>query len=243
MFEGLQEDRLPQAIEAMLFVTDEPVSALSLSQMLEVDVSTVQQGLLDLQESLATNESGIQLEEVAGGWRLHTHPAFHELLEAYVLSWDTRKLSAAALEVLAIVAYTQPTTRGSISSVRGVTSDGPLNTLIERGYIREMGVAEAPGNPMLYGTTRTFLERYGLRSLADLPPLEDFAPDEKTALLIRERLGAPSPVVVADGEGMNEQPNVGDALGEGMLSDLVASTVGVVEKIDFDSLTFDSDDE
>ena len=116
MFEGLTDEQLPAAIEAMLFVTDEPVSAISLAQMLEVETSQAQRALVELQDQLLEENRGIQLYEVAGGWRLYTHPAYHELLEKYVLSWDTRKLSAAALEVLAIVAYTQPATRAQISA-------------------------------------------------------------------------------------------------------------------------------
>ena len=190
MFDGLRAEQLPAAIEALLFVSDEPVSAVALGQMLEVETNEAMAALADLQAQLERDGRGIQLLEVAGGWRLYTHPAYHELLERYVLSWDTRKLSAAALEVLAIVAYMQPATRAQISAVRGVSSDGPLNTLIDRGYVREAGTLEAPGNPILYATTKTFLERYGLSSVKELPSLEDFAPDEKTAQLIRERLGA-----------------------------------------------------
>ena len=241
MFEGLQPQQLPAAIEAMLFVTDEPVSAISLAQMLEVETSEAQQALIDLQEQLTEADRGVQLYEVAGGWRLYTHPAFHELLEKYVLSWDTRKLSAAALEVLAIVAYTQPATRAQISAIRGVTSDGPLNTLIERGYVKEAGVADTPGNPIVYATTGTFLEKYGLTSVKELPDLLEFAPDEKTAQLIRERLGAPSAVLQTP---VPEEP-LQDAApsADQLLADATASVLGVVDKIDFDRLDFNTDDE
>lgn len=236
MFEGLQEESLPAALEALLFVTDEPVNAITLAQMLEVETSAVQKALTALQESLEAQNRGIQLMQVAGGWRLCTHPSYHELLEQYVLSWDTRKLSAAALEVLAIVAYVQPATRTQISDIRGVTSDGPLNTLIERGYVREAGVADAPGNPTLYATTRTFLEKYGLNSVKELPDLESFAPDEAMARLIRERLGAPVPEAVPVDEEDLPSP-------EQLAADAQAALAGVVEKIDFDKLTFNTDDE
>lgn len=236
MFEGLQEESLPAALEALLFVTDEPVNAITLAQMLEVETSAAQKALTALQESLEAQNRGIQLMQVAGGWRLCTHPSYHELLEQYVLSWDTRKLSAAALEVLAIVAYVQPATRTQISDIRGVTSDGPLNTLIERGYVREAGVADAPGNPTLYATTRTFLEKYGLNSVKELPDLESFAPDEAMARLIRERLGAPVPEAVPVDEGDLPSP-------EQLAADAQAALAGVVEKIDFDKLTFNTDDE
>ena len=239
MFEGLQPEQMPAALEALLFVTDEPVSAVELARMLEADVFDVENALIELSTSLADDGRGIQLREVAGGWRLYTHPVYHELVERYVLSWDTRRMSQAALEVLAIVAYGQPITRAQVSAVRGVTSDTPINTLLDRGYIREAGASDAPGNPMQYATTRLFLEKYGLRSPSDLPPLEEFAPDEKTAALIRERLGAPafsSDDVPVPSEADLPAP-------EQLVANAQASLLGVVDKIDFDSLTFDTDDE
>ena len=93
MFEGLREDQIRGAVEAMLFVTDEPVGTITLAEMLECDVALVQQALESLRDALEFENRGIQLREVAGGWRLFTHPAYHELIEKYVLSWDTRKLS------------------------------------------------------------------------------------------------------------------------------------------------------
>lgn len=236
MFEGIDLEHLPGALEALLFVTDEPVSALTLAKMLDENVEEIELALEALQRTLEDDARGVQLREVAGGWRLYTHPAYHELIEQYVLSWDTRRMSNAALEVLAIVAYAQPVTRAQISTIRGVTSDGPLNTLVERGYVREAGTAETPGNPMLYATTRTFLEQYGLRSTADLPDLEEFAPDEKTAQLIRERLGAPAAADRVPDERDLPSP-------EQMAANAQAALLGVVEKIDFDQLTFNTDDE
>ena len=190
MFEGLDQAQLPGAIEAMLFVTDEPVGVIELADMLEADPKLVEQALVDLREKLEREQRGIQLREVAGGWRLYTHPVYHDLVEKYVLSWDTRKLSQAAMETLAIVAYLQPCTRAGVASVRGVNSDSSINSLVEKGLIREAGQADAPGNPTLYATTRGFLEKFGLRSVRDLPNLDEFAPDDATRQLIRERLSA-----------------------------------------------------
>lgn len=190
MFEGLEQAQLSGAIEAMLFVTDEPVGVIELADMLEADPKLVEQALVDLREKLEREQRGIQLREVAGGWRLYTHPAYHDLVEKYVLSWDTRKLSQAAMETLAIVAYLQPCTRAGVASVRGVNSDSSINSLVEKGLIREAGQADAPGNPTLYATTRGFLEKFGLRSVSDLPDLDEFAPDDATRQLIRERLSA-----------------------------------------------------
>lgn len=228
MFEGLTQDSLKGAVEALLFVTDEPVSALVLADMLECDVASVDAALRELATQREQEGAGVQLREVAGGWRLYTHPAYHELIERYVLSWDTRKLSAAAMETLAIVAYTQPVTRAGIASVRGVSSDSSINSLVEKGLVKEVGQADTPGNPTLYGTTRAFLEKFGLRSVADLTPLDAFAPDAETRALIAERL-----------RSTRGEP----AVSEEQANEAMASAMGIVEKIDFDALHFDFDDE
>ena len=313
MFEGLEQAQLSGAIEAMLFVTDEPVGVIELADMLEADPKLVEQALVDLREKLEREQRGIQLREVAGGWRLYTHPAYHDLVEKYVLSWDTRKLSQAAMETLAIVAYLQPCTRAGVASVRGVNSDSSINSLVEKGLIREAGQADAPGNPTLYATTRGFLEKFGLRSVSDLPNLDEFAPDDATRQLIRERLSAGGQEArvapeaqMSDGEAVDpldglqfdfEDEGAGAALtsqqgagearaprqaaservaaddqltfsaddptpdasgsqaafpsGDGpansaaqqMLADAMAQSFGLVEKIDFDNLKFETDDE
>ena len=109
-----------------------------------------------------------------------------------MLSWDTRKLSQAALETLAVIAYHQPVTREGIRAIRGVNSDGVISSLREKGLVREVGREQDRGQAILYGTTQLFLEHFGLRSLRDLPPLEDFAPDEESKRFIRERLSGSS---------------------------------------------------
>ena len=273
MFEGLDQAQLPGAIEAMLFVTDEPVGVIELADMVEADPKLVEQALVDLREKLEREQRGIQLREVAGGWRLYTHPAYHSLVEKYVLSWDTRKLSQAAMETLAIVAYLQPCTRAGVASVRGVNSDSSINSLVEKGLIREAGQADAPGNPTLYATTRGFLEKFGLRSVRDLPDLDEFAPDDATRQLIRERLSAGGQEAhvapeaqVPNGEADDpldglqfdfDDEGAGAALtsekgaddgpassaAQQMLADAMAQSFGLVEKIDFDNLKFETDDE
>ena len=279
MFQGLHDDQIRGAVEAMLFVTDEPVGAVTLAQMLECEVSQVQTALFELRDAFEAENRGIQLREVAGGWRLFTHPVYHELIEKYVLSWDTRKLSNAAMETLAIVAYTQPVTRAGVASVRGVNSDSSINSLVEKGLVREAGVADTPGNPTLYATTHGFLEKFGLRSVDDLPDLADFAPDDETRRLITERLsatredvavseeharlmaaammdaevedavGAGEDAEAADVEGVGEEGFAASAFAaagkstEAMFAEAIASTLGVVDKIDFDSLVFETDDE
>ena len=243
MFEGVELVQLPAAIEALLFVSDEPVSAIVLAKMFDENVEEIELALQNLKQRLDEDGRGIQLREVAGGWRLYTHPAYHDIIQKYVLSWDTRRMSSAALETLAIVAYSQPVTRAQISAIRGVASDTALSTLVDRGYVREVGTSDAPGNPLVYGTTQSFLERYGLRSIADLPDLEEFAPDEKTAQLIRERLGVPGAPAADQHDGTEALLEQDMAPVEELAADAMAGALGVVEKIDFDSLTFNTDDE
>lgn len=188
----MSEQELQGVLEALLFVSDEPVSAVELAKVIDVSPSEVDSALAFMANRFSEEERGIQLREVAGGWRLYSHPAFHEVIERYVASWDTRSLSQAALETLAVIAYNQPVTRSDINAVRGVGSEGVVSLLVDKGLVREAGRASAPGNAILYRTSRTFLERFGLKSLRDLPPLEQFAPDEHTKQVIRERLTAAS---------------------------------------------------
>ncbi len=239
---------LSGAIESMLFVTDEPIGVLTFADMLDVDPAQVQEALVRLQQELEQAERGIQLREVAGGWRLYTHPRYHELIERYVLSWDTRKLSQAALETLAVVAYCQPITRNGVASVRGVSSDSSINSLVEKGLLREAGTQDSPGNPVLYATTRTFLEKFGLRSVRDLPPLESFAPDEDTRAFIAERLNVVRPeeeAYLLGDESLEEELPAAENMQEAMqqmLSEALAQGAGAVEKINFDELVFDEDE-
>ena len=265
------------AVEALLFVSDEPVAAAVLAEQLELEGAEVTRALVRLQGEKRQENAGIQLRQTASGWQLVTHAEHHELIEGYVRSWDTRKLSAAAMETLAIIAYMQPVTRAQVSSVRGVTSDSSISSLVEKGLVRELGSADTPGNPTLYGTSRTFLDQFGLKSLDDMTDLAAFAPDEETERLIRERLNATrDEASLTDEEaarlaeqmlydddaeaavaGMVEaqaqlsaeerrdgltQSGEDDPLQQ-MMRQALASTAGVVEKIDFDELVFDTDDE
>jgi segregation and condensation protein B len=160
-----------RTLEALLFVSDEPLTPAVLSQALEVDRRTVE-GLCDrLQAELEERGSGLMLRNVAGGWRLFSHPDTQPAVERFVLSSRQARLTKAALETLAIVAYKQPATRHQVSAIRGVNSDGVLRALTDRGLVEEAGRDEGPGRPVLYATTPQFLERLGLPSLASLPSL------------------------------------------------------------------------
>jgi len=184
--ESMAPDSLKSALEALLLVSTEAVPATDLAEVLGVQPGEVVGALAELAAEYNDANRGFQLREVAGGWRLFTHPAHHDVVEAYVLSWDTRRLSQAALETLAVIAYHQPVTREGVRAVRGVNSDGVISSLREKGLVKEMGRDDRQA--IRYGTTRAFLEKFGLRSLKDLPPLEDFAPDEESRRFIRERL-------------------------------------------------------
>ena len=184
----LSGDSLKPLLEALLLVSDDTVSAVELSRAVGAAPGEVAQALAELSAEYADAGRGFQLRELAGGWRLFTHPAYHDQVADYVLSWDTRKLSQAALETLAVIAYHQPVTREGVRAIRGVNSDGVIGSLKEKGLVREVGRDADRGAAALFGTTRLFLEHFGLKSLKDLPPLEDFAPDEESKRFIRERL-------------------------------------------------------
>lgn len=196
------DQNLRGALEALLFVSDEPVSAVRLAKVLDAAPSDIDTALANIAEEYREAERGFQLREVAGGWRFYTHPAYHDVIETYVLSWDTRRLSQAALEALAVVAYHQPVSRNGINAVRGVNSEGVVASLAEKGLVREVGRDKNAGNAILYGTTRNFLEKFGLKDIAELPPIEEFAPDAETERAIRDRLSTEDgPVFGAEDAG------------------------------------------
>lgn len=160
-----------RALEALFFVSDEPLTASVLAHALELDRRTVESLCDRLQQDLDDRNSGLVLRNIAGGWRMYTHPDTAPVVEQFVLSSRQARLTKAALETLGIVAYKQPVTRHQVSGIRGVNSDGVLRALADRGLIEEAGRDEAPGRPVLFATTPAFLERLGLPSLAALPSL------------------------------------------------------------------------
>ena len=188
----LEANSLKGALEALLLVSSDPVSAPALASALDIAPGEGASLLAELKVEYEEANRGFQLREVAGGWRLFTHPAYHDVVEAYVLSWDTQKLSQAALETLAVIAYHQPVTREVVKGIRGVNSDGVIASLVDKGLVRELGRDPERGQAIIYGTTNAFLEKFGLRSTRDLPDLEQFAPDEQSRQFIRERLSGRS---------------------------------------------------
>ena len=160
-----------RALEALLFVSDEPLTPSVIAQSLEVDRRTADALCDRLTKELEDRDAGVLLRNVAGGWRLFTHPDTAPEVERFVLSSRQARLTKAALETLAIVAYKQPVTRHQITSIRGVNSDGVIRALQDKGLVEEAGRDETPGRPILLATTPAFLERLGLPSLAALPSL------------------------------------------------------------------------
>lgn len=216
--ERLEDGSLKGLLEALLLVSDDSVSAIDLAKATGAAPGDVASALAELSAEYADANRGFQLREVAGGWRLFTHPAFHEQVAAYVLSWDQRRLSQAALETLAVIAYHQPVSREGVRAVRGVNSDGVISSLREKGLVREVGHDAEHGQAVLFGTTRAFLERFGLKSIRDLPPLEDFAPDEQSKQFIRERLSGRSLQSTLE-EAADDIDDERDLLGDDSASD------------------------
>lgn len=177
MREG-QSGEVKKALEAILFLADEPISATVLAQAVEIGRREVEALLVEMEEDCRARGSGVILQQVAGGWRLATDPSVAPYVEQFILSSRHGRLTKASLETLAIVAYKQPVTRHQVSSIRGADSDGVLRALGERGLVLEVGRDEGPGRAILYGTTAEFLERLGLGSLKDLPPLAPFLGDD-----------------------------------------------------------------
>ena len=172
--EGLSETH--RALEAILLVADEPADPKLLAQLLEVAPARVDELCADLASRYDAAGHGFVLTKVAGGWRYQTHPDLAAYVERFALEGQSARLSAAALETLAIIAYKQPLSRAQIGAIRGVNVDGVIRTLQQRGYIEEVARDPGPGQAVLFGTTTLFLEKLGLASLDDLPALGDFVP-------------------------------------------------------------------
>ncbi|HWC66552.1 MAG TPA: SMC-Scp complex subunit ScpB, partial [Acidimicrobiales bacterium] len=184
---------LVRAIEAICLVATEPVPPDLLAQLLELPVATVEQLCARLAAVYDEAGHGFQLVRVAGGYRYQTHPDLAPYVERFVLEGQSARLSAAALETLAIVAYKQPISRAQIAAIRGVDPDAVLRTLQGRGYVDQIGRDPGPGQALLWGTTARFLERMGLDSLAELPPLAEFIPGAEVVEALETGLRAPSP--------------------------------------------------
>jgi len=184
-----------RAIEAIVLVAEEPIDTNLLGQLLELGPAVVDELCRDLAAEYEAQGRGFQLVRVAGGWRFQTHPDQAPYVERFVLEGQSAKLSAAALETLAIVAYKQPISRAQVGAIRGVNVDGVMRTLQHRGYIAEMARDPGPGQATLFGTTRAFLEQLGLDSLDQLPPLVDFVPGAAVVEQLEQGLRPDGPML------------------------------------------------
>jgi segregation and condensation protein B len=166
-----------RAIEAVVMVADEPADPRLLAQLVEVSPDVVEQICEQLAAEYREADRGFELVKVGGGWRFQSHADMSPYVERFVLSGQSTRLSAAALETLAIIAYKQPISRAQVSAIRGVNVDAVMRTLQQRGYIGELARDPGPGQAVLFGTTSLFLEKLGLNGLDELPSLGEFVPD------------------------------------------------------------------
>ena len=165
---------IERSIEAILMVVDEPVSEITLAQVLERPVEQIEQALVRL--STSYDERGFSLKKIAGGWRFYSHPDLAAVVERFVLDGQQARLTQAALETLSVVAYRQPVSRARVSAIRGVNVEAVMKTLITRGLVEESGIEHETG-AILYVTTSYFLDRLGLNALEDLPALAPYLPN------------------------------------------------------------------
>jgi len=161
-------------IEALIFVSEEPISAKTIADVLREERSVVEGALAELSQEFNGRNGGLQLREVAGGWQFATRPEYHEHVRAFLRSRPSAKLSIASLETLAVIAYKQPVTVPEILEIRGVQSPSSIKTLLDKKLIVAKGRKDTVGRPMMYGTSKDFLMQFGLKDLTELPSMEDF---------------------------------------------------------------------
>jgi len=161
-------------IEALIFVSEEPISAKTIAELLREERSVIDEALAELSKEFNGRNGGLQLREVAGGWQFATRPEYHEHVRAFLRSRPSAKLSIASLETLAVIAYKQPVTVPEILEIRGVQSPSSIKTLLDKKLIVAKGRKDTVGRPMMYGTSKEFLMQFGLKDLSELPSMEDF---------------------------------------------------------------------
>jgi segregation and condensation protein B len=206
---------MKRALEAIVMVADSPLESEMLAEITELGVDRVDALLTELAAEYAAQVRGFQLVRVAGGWRYQSHPDQSPYVERFVLDGQSAKLSAAALETLAIVAYKQPISRAQIAAIRGVSVDGVVRTIEQRGYIGEVARDPGPGQAVLFGTTPAFLERMGIDSLSDLPAIADFVPGADVVEALEHGLRVEvviDPTLAGRETSADDRPSLGDLL-------------------------------
>ena len=161
-------------IEALIFVSDEPLTARTIAEVLKEDKEVINEALTALAQEFNARNGGLQLREVAGGWQFATRPEYHEHVRAFLKTRPSAKLTIASLETLAVIAYRQPVTVPEILEIRGVQSPSAIKTLLDKKLIVAKGRKDTVGRPMMYGTSKEFLLQFGLKDLSELPSVEDF---------------------------------------------------------------------
>ncbi|QQS41004.1 MAG: SMC-Scp complex subunit ScpB [Acidobacteriota bacterium] len=165
---------LKSAIEALIFVSDEPLPVRTMARVLDEDKDAIASALEELSAEYAGRESGLQIREIGGGWQMSTRTEHHEEVREFLKTKPSAKLSLASLETLAVIAYKQPVTIPEILEIRGVQSASSIKTLLDKRLIVSRGRKDTVGKPMQYGTSRDFLIQFGLKDLSELPSIEDF---------------------------------------------------------------------
>jgi segregation and condensation protein B len=220
--EFMEEAR--RALEAVIMVADQPADPKMLAQLVEISPTQVEDLLAGLARTYEEEGRGFQLVKVAGGWRYQSHEDLAPYVERFILSGQTARLSAAALETLAIIAYKQPVSRAQVAAIRGVNVDGVMRTLQHRGYIDEVGRDPGPGQAAMFGTTALFLERLGINGVDELPSLGDFIPGADVVEMLEQGLrvdpidddvAAPADQDAAEASGEGEDSEGEDGGGGG----------------------------
>ena len=172
----MSNPELNRSLEAILMVVDEPGSEIILAQITEMPTEQVLEALINLAGEYESTGRGFELRQVSGGWRFYSHPDLAPVVEKFVLDGQQSRLTQAALETLAVIAYRQPVSRARVSAIRGVNVEAVMKTLVTRGLVEEAGIEHETG-AILYATTSFFLEKLGLNGVTDLPALAPFLPD------------------------------------------------------------------
>ncbi len=200
----MEENNLKSAVEALIFASEKPITVEQLKKVLELDAAGINKIVAELRSDYEAANRGIRIIEIAGGFQMITNSSFAPFLKKLFKNRYREKLSKPALESLAIIAYKQPLTKTEIESLRNVNVDGVMKSLVEKNLIRICGRKKVPGRPFVFGTTREFLEHFGLKSLQELPKMEDFTvlAQEKEAQAEIE------PVAQEDLEAKNESGQI-----------------------------------
>lgn len=204
----MNPEMLRRIIQALVYVCDKPLTVDQVKEVTGSESADIRQAFEELRDAYAASQSGFLLKEVAGGWQFVTDPEMAPYIRTYVQHRDQKKLSGAGLETLSIIAYKQPITRAEIEYIRGVNVDGAMKTLLEKGLVKISGRKEVPGRPLLYSTTKFFLDHFGIANLKELPKLAEFT--EKDIQLPESLQHSPSELL-GEGESAETVPSEASA--------------------------------